>query len=129
VLNPVAGGAFWMKRKKAVKHVARGRAQWRGEAIEFIKDNMLTHVAPHHVHKFTSGDGYATVAAIRRIPVLMPIRLITGKRAARSPRDGDDRIVELSRTPAPHYVPRHVPELDISMVKMRCESPAWLSIF
>jgi hypothetical protein len=83
ILNPVPWGNKFCSQKGAEKHVGRGVARWVGAgAIRFLTGDHRVESAMASVAfgLFVDGDHYPTIEALRGIPVLMPVKLISGKR-------------------------------------------------
>jgi hypothetical protein len=78
-------GRGWTSRKQADRFVKKGQARWNPDGtLSFIEDDFghisATRSAARQV--FTDGTGMATLAAIAGLPVIQPIKLITGHRKA-----------------------------------------------
>lgn len=102
ILNPVPGGNKFCSQRGAEKQVRRGTARWIGtRAIRFLKGDYRVEAAMASVAfgLFVDGAHYPTLQALAHIPVLMPTKLITGKRTP-YPRQLPRAVVE-SRTYSP----------------------------
>ncbi len=105
ILNPIPGGNKFCSQRGAEKHVRRGTAKWVGSrALRFIKGDHRVECGMASAYGFfVDGTHYPTLQALAHIPVLMPVKLITGKRTP-YPRPLP-RAVEESRIYSPGIVP------------------------
>ena len=99
------GGNKFCSQRGAEKHVGRKTARWVGtRAIRFLSGDHRVECAMASAYGyFVDGTHYPTIQALSHIPVLMPVKLITGKRTP-YPRQLPRATVE-SRTYSPGSVP------------------------
>lgn len=108
ILNP-AGGPCLTSAKQAARYVKRGLAHWTGDAIEFSRPSNDHREAACSVslerRRHNYGVGIATLGQIAGLPVVSPIKLLTGKRSIVQPVDYPDAQL-ISSKPLPFQAVR-----------------------
>jgi hypothetical protein len=75
--NPPPGGGGVISLKAANRHVSRQTARWTliGKRIRFVEDSM-SRLAMNSGYDRTASRGIASMASLRGLPVVAPMKLL-----------------------------------------------------